>query len=82
MKNELVDAVRLMIENLPNWKEDAVIYRYADGNYECSPQSVYESVAREYDVEKIIQVHDLDEFGNIGVIVEDAQWIAEQIENL
>lgn len=77
----LLKAVERMIEKLPNWREDAVIYRRENGDYECDPQSVYETVSREHAVEKIIRVHDLEEFGGGAVGADDALWIAEQIKN-
>ena len=78
----LLRAVERMIEKLPNWREDAVIYRYQSGDYECDPQSVYETVSREHVVEKIIRVHDLEEFAPVcEATAADALWITEQIKN-
>lgn len=78
----LKNAIDKMINELPNWREDAVIYRYEDETFACSPQSVYDTVSREYDVSVIFQCHDLDDvFPDFGNCENDATWLLAQIIN-
>jgi hypothetical protein len=44
----LYAAIERMIEKLPNWRVDAVIYQYAEsGEFACSPpSSTYDTVIR------------------------------------
>ena len=79
-KKSLEMTVQRMIEKLPQWNEDAVIYQYTDGSYACDPRSTYESIAREHEVVEIYTCHDLDDvFPGFGEHAEDAEWLVEEI---
>lgn len=77
----LINAIRRMIEKLPTWREDAVIYQYANGDYDCDPLSTFKAVSREYDVNEVFRCHDLEdiypEFGED--IDNDAEWLKDKI---
>lgn len=77
----LLSAIEHMIESLPTWQEDAIIYQYQDGgNYACSPRSTYDTVSREHDVTMIFECHDLnDVFPDFGNCEDDAAWLLAEI---
>jgi hypothetical protein len=79
-KKSLKLAVQRMIEKLPQWNEDSVIYQYTDGSYACDPRSTYESVAHEHEVVEIYTCHDLDDvFPGFGERPDDAEWLMAYI---
>lgn len=76
----LLDAINVMIEKLPTWNEDAIIYQYDDGSFSCDPRSTYESVAREHEVVEIYTCHDLDDvFPGFGERPDDAGWLIDTL---
>jgi hypothetical protein len=83
MKNEktLWHAIERLVEKLPTWNEDAIIYRHADGSYACDPRSTYDAVAREHKTTIIFECHDLNDiFPGFGErTVDDVDWLEENI---
>lgn len=76
----LKSAIEKMAEELPNWREDAIIYRYDDGTYACSPQSTYDTVSREHDVTIVYQCHDLNDiFPDFGEQDGDTEWLVNEL---
>lgn len=76
----LENAIRRMIEKLPKWNEDAIIYRDQDGEYSCDPQSTFDTVYREYEITQIYQCHDLNDiFPDFGLLPGDAVWLTDQL---
>ena len=79
-KKSLKLAVQRMIEKLPQWNEDAVIYQYTDGSYACDPRSTYDTVSREQDTTEIYTCHDLnDVFPGFGERPDDAGWLIDTL---
>lgn len=77
----LYSAIERMIENLPNWREDAIIYQYTEsGEFACSPRSTYDTVSRENETIEIFKCHDLDDiYPDFGNCEDDAAWLLAQI---
>lgn len=76
----LENAIDRMIEKLPTWNEDAIIYQCDDGTFDCDPRSVYDTVAREHEVVEIYTCHDLDDvFPGFGERPDDARWLVDTI---
>ena len=71
-------AVTRMIEKLPEWNEDAIIYRHPDGTYDCDPRSTYDTVSREHEVTQAYQCHDLDDVFP-GFCEDDADWLLNEL---
>lgn len=78
----LYSAIERMIEKLPTWREDAVIYQYDDGTFNCDPRSTYETVSREHETFIVYECHDLNDiFPDFGNCEDDAAWLLAQIIN-
>ncbi len=78
----LSDAIYRMIEKLPTWNDDAIIYQYDDGTFACSPRSTYDAVSREHETIIIFECHDLNDiFPDFGNCEDDAAWLLAQIIN-
>jgi hypothetical protein len=80
----LYDAIKRMIEKLPDWNEDAIIYQDlwfgALDTYHCDPRSTYETVAREHETNMIFECHDLNDiFPDFGNEEDDAAWLLAEI---
>ena len=76
----LLDAINVMIEKLPTWNEDAIIYQYEDGTFTCSPRSTYNTVMYEHDITFVFECHDLNDiFPDFGNCENDAAWLLAQI---
>ena len=77
----LLAAIEQMIEKLPAWSEDAIIYQYEDV-ITCDPRSVFETMSREHETRIIYECHDLDDvFPDFGNCEDDAAWLLAQIIN-
>lgn len=81
-------AIERMIEKLPTWQEDAIIYEYDDGTFACDPRSVYDAVSRgdkflgKKESTIIFECHDLDDvFPDFGNCEDDSAWLLAQIIN-
>lgn len=82
-KKTLKNAIEKMVEELPNWREDAIIYQYDDGACACSPRSTYDTVSREHDVTVVFQCHDLDDvFPGFGERDTDADWLVNELTEI
>jgi hypothetical protein len=81
MNTSLRTAIERMIEKLPTWREDAILYQYDDdGTYDCDPRSTYDTVSREHETTKIFECHDLNEiFPHFGQQPADIDWLEEVI---
>jgi hypothetical protein len=79
----LLAAIERMIDELPHWREDAVIYQYAcDGTFACDPRSTYDTVSREHETIVIFECHDLNDiFPDFGNCEDDAAWLLAEIIN-
>jgi len=79
----LYSAIERMIDGLPTWREDAIIYQYAEsGEFACSPSSTYETVSREHKTIVVFECHDLNDiFPDFGNCEDDAAWLLAQIIN-
>lgn len=79
----LENAIDRMIEKLPGWNEDAIIYEHNDGTFDCDPRSTYETIAQEHPTTVITyECHSLDEiFPGFGNCEDDAAWLLAQIIN-
>ena len=79
----LLAAIERMIDELPHWHEDAVIYQYAyDETFACDPRSAYDAVSREHETTVIFECHDLNDiFPDFGNCEDDAAWLLAQIIN-
>lgn len=79
----LLHAIEKMIDNLPTWHENAIIYQYkGSGIFARSPRSTYETVSRAYETTIIYECHDLDEvFPDFGNCEDDAAWLLAQLIN-
>jgi hypothetical protein len=76
----LLAAIERMIDELPHWNEDAIIYLYDDDTYACDPRSTYDTVSREHEVTMIFECHDLnDVFTDFGNCEDDAAWLLAEI---
>lgn len=79
----LLAAIERMIDELPYWREDAVIYQYVyDETFACDPRGTYDAVSREHETIVIYQCCDLnDVFPDFGNCEDDAAWLLAQIIN-
>lgn len=76
----LLDAINCMIEKLPTWNEDAIIYQEDDGTFSCSPRSTYNTVMHEQDITFVFECHDLNDiFPDFGNCENDSAWLLAQI---
>lgn len=76
----LLAAIERMIDELPHWNEDAIIYLYSDDTYACDPRSTYNTVSREHEVVVVFECHDLDDvFPDFGNCEDDAAWLLAEI---
>lgn len=82
-KQELKNAIVRMIEKLPRWNENAIIYQYEDGTDDCDPRSTYDAVAKEHKTKIIFECHDLnDVFPGFGERDTDADWLVNELTEI
>ena len=87
----LLAAIERMIEKLPTWQEDAIIYEWLEnddlapdtiGVFDCDPRSTYEMTSRDHSTIVVFECHDLNDiFPDFGNCEDDAAWLLAQIIN-